>query len=80
MQTTGEFGMRIGGGFVVRTPGGFAANTQQATHTNDRRQITLRVDPVIDRSFDSPTRAARSEGEGGISFFIQSIETYPSFF
>lgn len=28
MQTTGEFGMRIGGGFVARTPGGFAANTQ----------------------------------------------------
>lgn len=23
MQTAGEFGMRIGGGFVVRTPGGF---------------------------------------------------------
>ena len=30
MQTTGEFGMRIGGGFVARTPGGFAANTQHS--------------------------------------------------
>lgn len=30
MQTTGEFGMRIGGDFVVRTPGGFSANTQEA--------------------------------------------------
>lgn len=30
MQTAGEFGMRIDGGFVVRTPVGFAANTQAA--------------------------------------------------
>lgn len=29
MQTTGEFGMRIGGDFVVRTPGGFSANTHK---------------------------------------------------